>query len=94
MQGGLNHPAIFLPLSQIGEWPDQELKNILGDAITDEEGDDETDETIKQALAQLDQMVEQRHLVALLIVGHDAAFGAAATPTSAAGSLIGSWAGS
>jgi len=50
-------------MHDVGKRLDQERVDVFREAVGDEEQEDQGDKAVDQALAQLDQMLQQRHLV-------------------------------
>ena len=68
VQGGEDHPSSGLSLGRVGERLNQKIVDVAGHRVTQEERDDHADERIKQPLAQLDQVLQQRHLGVIEII--------------------------
>ena len=70
-QVGIDEMPVCFLQEDGGQRLGQEVEDVLGKEEADAERNDKAGEGIEQALAQLDQMVEQRHLLVVFGAGQN-----------------------
>src|SRR5690606_24167419 len=67
---GINETAAGLLQQDVGQRLRQKIEDVLGEIETDEECHEKGGDRIEQTGPQLDQMIEQRHLLCVFGIGH------------------------